>query len=334
MKKSKVLILGGTYFVGWYLAERFAEEGFETFTLNRGTRKNIHKGLVLEIFADRTQLLSMKEALKGLEFDYIIDVSGYNKRDAEITCQVLSGHRFRKYIFISSSAVYIPSKILPISEDFPTGHNPFWKQYGTNKLEAEELLFNKFKSEGFPVTVLRPPYLYGEGNNVYREAFIFDRLDNNRPVLIPDKGETTVQFQHIEDLFSCIKAVLDEKQCEGHAYNTGDKDKISFKTWVECCMEAYGKKTEIIPFDYLSNGYQCRDFFPFYDYPYCLDISKMDFYHKSAIKMVKGLNRALRWYKNSGDWVVKKAIYSENSDKILKNLSSQVPIIDPVDPEF
>ncbi len=68
-------------------------------------------------------------------------------------------------------AVYPEYEAQPFKEDTPLAENKFWGKYGTDKIEAEKALLHRKPS----AYVLRPPYLYGPMNDLYREAFAFDR---------------------------------------------------------------------------------------------------------------------------------------------------------------
>ena len=106
--------------------------------------------------------------LDGMKFDAVVDVNAYNGEHVRNLLE--SGVDFKKYILISSSAVYPEWEAQPFSENCVTGENRFWVKDGTDKIDAEDVLLNSVRES----YVIRPPYLYGVGNNVYREAFVFD----------------------------------------------------------------------------------------------------------------------------------------------------------------
>ncbi len=224
----EILVFGGTQFVSSHIAKRLVKDGYNVTTLTRGNTKGLHEDKVKELYADRHNETELKEVLGNIDFDYVIDVSGYTLSDIEKSYSVLKNKGIKGYVFISSSAVYKESDVFPIREDFPVGENKFWGKYGTDKLEAEKFLIEKNKQEGFPVVILRPPYIYGEGNNIYREAFIFDRLRENQPVIMPHNGKTVVQFIHIEDLYKTIEEII-KSNITGKIYNVGNYEAITFK---------------------------------------------------------------------------------------------------------
>lgn len=104
---KKLLILGGTYFIGRKLVEVVLEHNeYEVYILNRGSRKAFEDSRVNYIIADRENPAQMKTALKEYEFDYIIDISCLNKSHADILFDSINKTKLRKAVFLSSSSVY------------------------------------------------------------------------------------------------------------------------------------------------------------------------------------------------------------------------------------
>ena len=107
---------------------------------------------------------------------------------------------------ISSSAVYPEYEKQPFTEETPVGENKFWGSYGTGKIEAERALQERDPK----AYILRPPYLYGPLNNVYREAFVFDCAMAKRPFFLPGDGEMKLQFFHVNDLCRFMDILMEK----------------------------------------------------------------------------------------------------------------------------
>lgn len=179
----KILVTGGTVFVSRYTAEYFVQKGHEVYVLNRNSRPQ-SKGVHL-IEADRRQL---GDKLKNIPFDLVVDVTSYNKDDVRDLLNALGD--FGEYIMISSSAVYPETLPQPFTEDMKTGYNSHWEAYGTNKIEAEEYLL-----ENLPKAyIIRPPYLYGKMNNLYREAFVFECAEKIAPSICQKTAHLNFNF--------------------------------------------------------------------------------------------------------------------------------------------
>ena len=288
---KKVLVTGGTVFVSRYIAEYYVAKGDEVYVVNRNSRKQ-SKGVKL-IQADRHNL---GEALRDYCFDIVIDTA-YNADDVEKLLDALGD--YKDYILISSSAVYPEYALQPFKEDTILGVNKYWGEYGTDKIEAEATLLKRNPN----AYIVRPPYLYGQMNNVYREAFVFDCALSGRKFYLPKDGEMKLQFFHVHDICRFIDILL-EKKPEQRIYNVGNKEAVSIREWVEICYQVTGKNAEFIN---VYKDVEQRNYFCFYDYEYYLDVSKQYELMEDVKSLKDGLKESLEWYVNNQDKVNKKA---------------------------
>ena len=230
----KILVTGGTVFVSRYTAEYFLKKGHEVYVLNRNTRPQ-SEGVKL-INCDKH---SIGNRLKNIDFDLVIDVTAYNETDVRDILNALGN--FRQYIMISSSAVYPETLSQPFSEEQECGFNIHWEDYGTNKIDAEKYLLNKVPD----AYIIRPPYLYGKMNNLYREAFVFECAEKNLPFFIPKDGKMQLQFFDVEDLCIFIEKII-EVRPENHIFNVGNPETVDINEWINLCYGVLGKTPEII----------------------------------------------------------------------------------------
>lgn len=299
----KVLVTGGTVFVSRSVAEYFVKKGDEVYVLNRNNW--LQSDGVHLINCDRHEL---GDTLKDYDFDVVIDVTAYTKQDAEELVEALG--EIKDYVFISSSAVYPETNIQPFTEEQQCGSNSIWGPYGINKIEAEEYLMEKVPQ----AYILRPPYLYGPYNNVYREAFVFECADLDRPFYVPKDGSMPLQFFHVEDLCKMIDVIL-EKKPSNKVFNVGNKDTVDINEWVKLCYEAAGKKAELV---YVDETHAQRSFFSFHDYAYELDVTKQSELLPDTKPLKVGLKEAYEWYKDNKDKVWKKDYISYIDNEIKK----------------
>lgn len=296
---KKILVTGGTVFVSRYIAEYYVSAGWEVYVLNRNTKQQ-SKGVKL-IEADRHNL---GNKLKEYCFDVVID-TGYTANDVDDLLDGLGD--YKDYIFISSSAVYPEYATQPFVEDSEIAINKFWGKYGTDKIEAEFTLMKRNPN----AYILRPPYIYGPMNNVYREAFVFDCALAERRFYLPKDGEMKLQFFNIHDLCRFIDVILESKP-QQHIFNVGNKDAISVKQWVELCYEVTGKEVDFVN---VYEDIEQRNYFSFYNYEYYLDVSKQYELMPEVKSMKEGLKEALDWYVDNMDKVSKKGFmdYIDNN---------------------
>jgi len=297
---KKVLVTGGTVFVSRYIAEYYVSKDYEVYVLNRNSREQ-SKGVIL-IEADRHNL---GEILKDINFDIVIDTA-YNSIDVDLLLNALGN--YKEYILISSSAVYPEYTPQPFEENTALGINKYWGKYGTDKIEAENILLKRNPN----AYILRPPYLYGQMNNVYREAFVFDCALSNRKFYLPKNGDMKLQFFHIDDLCRFIDVILNKKPSQ-HIFNVGNKNTITVREWVELCYDVTGNKANFVN---VNDDIEQRNYFSFYDYEYYLDVSKQYQLMPETKPMNEGLKEAFVWYKDNKDKVNKKPFF-EYIDKYL-----------------
>lgn len=278
---KKVLVTGGTVFVSRYVAEYYVRQGDEVYVLNRGTRPQSDG--VIHINADRHAL---GDVLRGYHFDVVMDVAAYNAEDIHHLLDALD--TFDDYIFISSSSVYPETLPQPFTEGQSIGENRIWGGYGLRKVEAEKVLQLRVPH----AYILRPPYLYGPMNNVYREAFVFDCAMNDRPFYLPRDGEMPLQFFYIDDLCRFMDILL-EKHPEETVYNVGNKDAVSIKEWVSLCYRAAGKTASFVN---VYNDLNVRDYFCFYDYAYALDVQRQTALMPHTTPLLDGIRKAYERY--------------------------------------
>ena len=286
-----ILVTGGTVFVSRFTAEYFAKAGHNVYVLNRGSRPQ--SGGVHHICADRHQLGSI---LKQYCFDAVLDMTAYTGEDVRLLWEALGD--FGQYILLSSSAVYPETLPQPFHEYDPLGKNRFWGDYGTNKIAAETTILQYFPQ----AYILRPPYLYGPMNNVYREAFVFECAEQNLPFYLPGEGNLPLQFFHVTDLCRMIEEILVQKP-QQHIFNAGNPETVTAKDWVTICCQAAGKEPV---FHRIYEEIEQRNYFPFYAYAYRLDVTAQHDLLPETVALAQGIAESYRWWRGHRDEVKRK----------------------------
>lgn len=289
---KKILVTGGTVFVSRYIAEYYVAKGEEVYVLNRNTRPQ-SRGVRL-LAADRHAL---QDSLRGYSFDVVID-TGYTAADVQALLDALDG--YGQYVFVSSSAVYPEYEKQPFRETAEPGQNRIWGRYGADKLAAERFLLQRDPQ----AYILRPPYLYGPMNNVYREAFVFDCALAGRTFYLPRDGGMKLQFFHIHDLCRFLDILL-EKAPPDHLFNVGNRETVSVRQWVESCYAAAGKRASFVNVD---SDIEQRCYFCFYDYEYRLDVFRQQQWMPDQKNLQEGLRESFAWYIGNQDKVNKKPL--------------------------
>ncbi len=300
---KKILVTGGTTFVSKYAAQYFLNSNYEVYVLNRNSKPQVEGVKLIE--GDRHNLNGI---LKDMSFDVIADITAYNASDIIDLYNELGS--FGQYIMISSSAVYPEYGVQPFIEESEKAVNKFWGTYGTDKIEAERALLERVKD----AYILRPPYLYGPMNNVYREAFVFDCARADRKFYLPKDGEMKLQFFHVEDLCKLMDVIINDRPSE-HILNVGNSETISIKDWVTKCYKFFEKVPKFIN---VYDDIEQRNYFSFYNYEYYLDVERQSKIYPKTISLDEGLKESAEWYINNEKEVGKKTYF----DFIDENLNS------------
>lgn len=288
-----ILVTGGTTFVSKFAATYFSGLGYDVYVLNRGSKEQV-KGVTL-LKGDRHSLGNL---IRGISFDAVLDITSYNDTDINDLLDGLGS--FGTYIFISSSAVYPETGKQPFREDDDIAPNKIWGKYGTDKIDAEKALLERVPD----AYILRPPYLYGPMNNLYREAFVFDCAKEDRKFYLPGTGDMRLQFFHVEDLCKLMEIIIHNRP-EDHIFNVGNAEAVTVKEWVRICYGCLGKEPEFVN---VSEEIEQRKYFSFYNYEYLLDVSKMLKILPVTKDLAKGLKECAGWYENNSDEVRKKPL--------------------------
>lgn len=291
---KSILITGGTTFVSKYVAKYFVDCNYDVYVLNRNSKPQVAGVNLIE--KDRHNLGNL---LKDKHFDIVADITAYNARDIIDLYNALGS--FKQYIMISSSAVYPEYGVQPFLEESKKAVNKFWEKYGTDKIEAENALLMRV-SDAY---ILRPPYLYGPMNNVYREAFVFDCAKADRKFYLPKDGEMKLQFFHVRDLCKLMEVIINDKPTD-HILNVGNTDAISIKDWVKKCYACLGKVPEFIN---VYDDIEQRNYFSFYNYEYYLDVQRQNKIYPKCISLEDGLKESAAWYLTNESEVNKKPYF-------------------------
>ncbi len=322
---KKLLILGGTYFIGRKLVEVALEHNeYEVYILNRGSRKAFENCKVNYIIADRENPVQMKEALKKYEFDYIIDISCLNKSHVDILLDSVNKTNLKKVVFLSSSSVYRDTESGIVKNETATlGENAFWGAYGTDKIEAEKQYIFYAEKYGIERSIVRPPYVYGEYNYARRESFVFDHILSGKPIIVPSKNNL-IQFIYAGDLAETFLALLKNDSSGIDIYNVGNALAVTMLEWVILCGYVVKRKPQI--YVYTGNEFNGKEYFPFHDYDNVLDCSKIKKIMQDETDFIQGLEVAYRWYEENKEQIVFNQKTTETEQHILTKQNDIIKI--------
>ncbi len=209
VEPMKLLILGGTGFLGPHTVQAALDRGHEMTLFNRG-RTNTH------LFPDLEKLRGDRKgdlaALEGREWDAVIDTSGYVPRLVTLSTELLAPN-VGQYIFISTKSVYASFTEVGMDESAPVGllDDPSVEQITGETYGPLKALCEQAAEAALPgrVTNIRPGLIVGPGDRTDRFTYWPWRVQRGGEILTPGDGTDYTQFIDARDLgrwiITCIE---------------------------------------------------------------------------------------------------------------------------------
>ncbi len=244
---ARVLVIGGTLFMGRALVEQLLDLGDDVVIMHRGSGHPFGDR-VGEIRCDRNDIDAVDAALRDTNFDIVFD-NVYDFERGTTAEQVSAAATavadgLRRYVFTSSVAVYPDDG--EYDEDAPLVPSDVPNPYAANKADSERALFELYRQSNLPVSTLRPAFVYGPNNPFEREAFFWDRIVRGRPIIIPDDGSRTMQWVHARDVARAAVLAANSDVAVGRAYNLANYPPISQVEFVGLLAKVAGKTANLI----------------------------------------------------------------------------------------
>jgi nucleoside-diphosphate-sugar epimerase len=243
---KRLLIVGGTGFIGRNLAFKAVREGFNTFVLSLNAPNDEKKVEgVNYLQADITSLAQLKERLSNTSFEYVINLAGYidHSRFLEGGQQIIDSHfggvqnllrvlewgALKRFVQIGSSDEYgnLPAPQVEEMRESPIS------PYSLGKVATTQLLQMLHRTEGLPVVIVRLFLVYGPGQGDDRFLPQIIRnciLDKNFPT---STGEQLRDFCFIEDVSRGILMTLINNNVNGEVINIASGKSIAIREVVE-----------------------------------------------------------------------------------------------------
>lgn len=205
----RILVLGGTRFVGKHVVIESRRLGHEVTLFNRGRTAPTLFPHVEHRLGDRDVDLS---ALRDGRWDAVVDTSGYFPKQIEAVCGVL-GDRVDRYLFVSSISAYADTSLPGVDEDAPTAvlDDPTVDEittatYGALKAACEDVVRERY---GDGAVIIRPGLIVGPDDPTDRFTYWVSRVSRGGVVLAPGPPERPLQVIDVGDLAQWIVHLLD-----------------------------------------------------------------------------------------------------------------------------
>jgi 2'-hydroxyisoflavone reductase len=240
----KLLVLGGTVFLGRHIARIALERGHQVTRFNRGQTNPGLFPTAEEVHGDRTVGL---DALAGREWDAVIDTSGYVPRVVRMSAEYLAP-RCAHYTFVSSISVYRSLARPGATEDEPVGTlaDPSVEEvtgdtYGPLKALCEDTVRNAFPGGSL---IVRPGLIVGPDDPTDRFTYWPTRVARGGEVLAPVGPNVALQVIDVRDLASWTLD-LAERQTTGTFHATGERGSLTLGGLVGASRTVSGSDARI-----------------------------------------------------------------------------------------
>ena len=240
----RILIIGGTRFLGRHLVESALKRSHEVTLFNRGKSNPGLFPQLETILGDREQDV---EKLKGRIWDAVIDVAGYLPRIVRLSAEVLK-ENVARYVFISSISVYENFKQIGIDESYPVGklenetvEEITGETYGPLKALCEKIVQDIY---GERAIIVRPGLIVGPHDPTDRFTYWPVRIARGGDVLAPQKPEAVIQVVDVRDLANFIIKLIQDNA--SGVYNaTGPDYELTIGQLIEVSKQISGSDANI-----------------------------------------------------------------------------------------
>jgi nucleoside-diphosphate-sugar epimerase len=240
MTRQKVLFIGGTGRISAHCVDAALARNFEVFVLNRGqTAMRPVAGGAQYIKGDARDPASLRAAVKGMDFDVVVNFVAYNADDVTVDLDIFRGHT-GQYVFISSASAYqTPPAHLPVLESTSL-HNPVWK-YSQDKIAAEDVLVKAYRDENFPITIVRPSHTYDQGSvPLVGQWTSMARMRAGKPVIVHGDGSSLWTLTHARDFAKGFAGLLANPYAYGESYHITSDEAPSWNAIIRMLADAAG----------------------------------------------------------------------------------------------
>ena len=222
MSKRKLLLIGGTGTISTAITRSMAQNpDWEVYLFNRGQRHVSVPENVTLIKGDIKNEEEAKKILEGMTFDCVGEFVGFTPDQVEKDIRLFQG-KTKQYIFISSAAAYNTPPSRPFITEGMLLRNPEW-QYARDKIACEELLYQAYRENGFPITIVRPSHTYCERlipfclESPKGSWPVIQRMIEGKPILVPGDGSSLWTITFNEDFAKGYVGLIGNPHAIGEA---------------------------------------------------------------------------------------------------------------------
>ncbi len=251
----RVLIIGGTRFIGPHVVTRLCDKGHDVIVFHRGKSKADLPVGVNHILGDRNNLTDFKDRFKKITPDVVLDMIPITEQHAQMVVNTFKGIA-KRLVAISSQDVYraygivigkedgleetpltenaaLRQKLYPYRGEKPRAQDDPQKILDDyDKIPIEKVVMSNTK---LPGSVLRLPMVYGPGDYQHRLFEYLKRMDDKRQAIILEEGLAAWQWTsgYVENVAEAIVLAITSERAMNRIYNVGEPDTLTTAEWIK-----------------------------------------------------------------------------------------------------
>jgi nucleoside-diphosphate-sugar epimerase len=245
----RVLLIGGSGFIGRKVTERLQQRGHHVIIFHRGQTGSLDDTPAERIIGNRLEIDQHRDQIKEYRPEAAIDFLPWSDTDTIRVIKALKG-LVERVVHLSSGDVYRAwgnflkggfSEPVPLTEESPlreelypyAGSRPGASDY--DKILAERAILSAHLNEGYPGAILRLPMVYGPGDPQNRTWPYVKRMLDGRPnILLEDtQGAWLWQRGYVDNVAFGIALAAERQTAAGQIYNVGSPQTFSLAAWVQ-----------------------------------------------------------------------------------------------------
>ena len=300
--KKKILITGGTGFIGYHLAKKCVRMGWEVTSFSKKKPKPIRTlKEVNYLFGDLTKKKDLKVLKK--KFDYIVNAAGVVDHSSNpkvykahyLGCKNLANFFLKKkiklFLQVGSCVEYGPQKS-PQKEDYKTKINDLKSMYSKGKLAASKYLMELYDKYRFPVVIFRLYLNYGPNQDFNRFLpVIIDGCIRGKKFPC-SSGIQYRSFTFVDDLVRAMVIALKKTHLSGNVFNIGNNKPVKIKRIVQY-IKRYVKKGTPLYGKIKFRKDEIKHLYP------NISKAKLLLNWQPKVSFSKGLSRTINYYKSN-----------------------------------
>lgn len=257
----RILIIGGTRFIGPAVVARLSALGHQIAVLHRGQTEADLPHNIEHLHGDRSRLADFIADFQRLLPDVVIDMTAYTELDAQAVVDAFRGVA-RRLVVLSSQDVYRGYgrfhrresgllETVPFSENAPLRELLYpYRGSGRGLDDYEKILVERAAASSpvLPATILRLPMVFGERDYQRRLFLELKRMDDSRPAILLEYTFALWRWTrgYVENIAAAIALAATDERASGRVYNLGGANALSYADWVRAVGREAGWPGEVI----------------------------------------------------------------------------------------